>query len=322
MNPFAITPSKHQAPSRLFMNKLFSLLLAVVAILPSVARAEAPLRVVTTIPVFADLAQRVGGDRVVAESLSKGYQDPHFVETKPNLMITLNRADLLIHVGLELEIGWLPPLVTGSRNDRIIPGQMGNLDCSQFIDLLDTPTTKVDRGQGDIHPMGNPHYWLPPANAVRIAKGITERLKQLRPADATTFDANFKKFVDEVKMRAPAWTEMAKPLAGAKVVTYHKSWTYVSRWLKLDEVGYIENKPGIPPSPDHLAQLIVTMRSAAVKLVVVEDFYNRAIADDVAAKAGARVVSAPADVGATPEIKSYFDLVDVLLKDLNAGMKG
>lgn len=303
------------------MNKLLALLAFAVSLLPGLARADAPLRVVTTIPVFADLAQRVGGDRVVAESLSKGYQDPHFVETKPSLMITLNRADLLVHVGLELEIGWLPPLVTGSRNERILPGQPGNLDCSQFIDLLDTPTTKVDRGQGDIHPMGNPHYWIPPANAVCIAKGITERLKQLRPADAALFDANFKKFVDEVKVRAGTWSELAKPLVGAKVVTYHKSWSYVSKWLKLDEVGYIENKPGIPPSPDHLAQLIVTMRGSAVRLVIVEDFYNRAIADDVAAKSGARVVSAPSDVGATPEIKSYFDLVDALLKDLNAGMK-
>ena len=297
------------------------LILLAALLVPAVARADEPLRVVTSIQTFADLAKRVGGDKVVVESLSHGYQDPHFVEAKPNLMLTLNKADLLIHVGLELEIGWLPPLVTGSRNDKIMPGQPGNLDCSQFIKLLDVPITKVDRSQGDIHPMGNPHYWIPPANAVSIAKGITERLKQMRPADAAYFDAQFQKFVAELKTHVPAWEAAAKPLAGQKVVTYHKSWSYVSAWLKLDEIGYIENKPGIPPSPDHLAQLITQMKSQGVKLLIVEDFYNRAIADDVAQKSGAHVVSAPSDVGAKPEIKSYFDLVDALLAAMNAGLK-
>jgi zinc/manganese transport system substrate-binding protein len=280
------------------------------------ASAEEPLRVVTTIETFADLARRVGGDKVQVETLSHGYQDPHFVEAKPNLMVALNRADLLVRVGLELEIGWLPPLVLGSRNEKLQPGQPGDLDCSVFIDLLDVPATKVDRSQGDIHPMGNPHYWLPPANAVRIAKGISERLAQLRPADRDYFAQHFQQFVTELKTHVPAWEAKTKPLAGTKVVTYHKSWSYVSKWLKLEEVGYVENRPGIPPSPDHLAELIVMMRQQKVPLVIVEDFYNRSIADEVADKAGARVVSAPSDVGAKPNIKSYFDLVDALLKAL------
>src|SRR5438094_5939749 len=129
------------------------------------AQAEEKLRVVTTIETFADLARAVGGDKVTVDSLSHGYQDPHFVEAKPNLMVVLNRADLLVHVGLELEIGWLPPLVLGSRNDKIGIGQSGDLDASLFIDVLDIPLTKVDRSQGDIHPRGNPHYWIPPVNA-------------------------------------------------------------------------------------------------------------------------------------------------------------
>jgi zinc/manganese transport system substrate-binding protein len=282
----------------------------------SVAKAEEPLRVVASIETFADLAKRVGGDRVTVETLSHGYQDPHFVEAKPNLMVALNRADLLLRVGLDLEIGWLPPLVLGSRNERLQPGQLGDLDCSQFIDVLDVPTTKVDRSQGDIHPMGNPHYWLPPVNAVRIAKGISERLSALRPGDREYFAQRFATFVTELKSHAAAWDAKAKPLAGTKVVTYHKSWSYVSKWLKLDEVGYIENRPGIPPSPDHLAQLIVTMREQKVPLILVEDFYNRSIADEVGEKSNARVVSAPSDVGAKPSIKTYFDLVDALLKSL------
>ncbi|MBK7860899.1 MAG: zinc ABC transporter substrate-binding protein [Archangiaceae bacterium] len=287
------------------------------AVLSTAALADEPLHVVTTIETFADLARRVGGDKVQVETLSHGYQDPHFVEARPNLMVTLHQADLLVRVGMDLEIGWLPPLVNGSRNDRVQRGQAGDLDCSQFIDPLDVPTAKVDRSQGDIHPMGNPHYWLPPVNAVRIAKGISGRLAQLRPADKAYFDAQLQKFVAELKARAPQWEAQARKLSGVKVVTYHKSWSYVTRWLNLDEQGYIENRPGIAPSPDHLATLIALMKEQKVAKVIVEDFYNRSIADMVAEKAGARVVAAPSDVGARPAIKSYLDLVDALLTELN-----
>jgi zinc/manganese transport system substrate-binding protein len=291
-------------------------LLVLCAVASLTARAEEPLRVVTSIETFADLARRVGGDRVVVESLSHGYQDPHFVEAKPNLMVVLNRADLLVRVGLDLEIGWLPLLVQGSRNDRLQPGQPGDLDVSTLIDVLDVPQVKVSRAMGDIHPAGNPHYWIPPVNAVRIAKGLAERFKQLRPGDAAVFDAQFQRLLAEVKARAPAWEAAARPLAGRKVVTYHRSWVYVSRWLKLDEVGYVENKPGVPPSPDHLAELIVLMRSQGVKSILVEDFYNRSVAEMVAEKADAKVLAMPSDVGARPDVKTYFELVDAVLAQL------
>jgi zinc/manganese transport system substrate-binding protein len=285
----------------------------------STARAEEPLKVVTSIETFADLARRVGGDKVKVDSISHGYQDPHFVEAKPNLMVVLHQADLLVFVGMDLEVGWLPNLVLGSRNEKINRGQPGSLDCSTLIDPLDVPTAKVDRSQGDIHPTGNPHYWIPPVNAVRIAKGITARLSQLRPENREYFDARFAQFVTELKAKAAGWEATAKPLEGTKIVTYHKSFSYVSKWLKLEEQGYIENRPGIPPSPDHLAKLIVMMRANKVKLVVVEDFYNRAIADNVAEKAGATVVAAPSDVGAHKDVTSYFDLVDALLAGLKTG---
>jgi len=295
------------------MFRTLSLLLLGMA---SPAAAQEKLQVVTTIETFADLARRVGGDRVEVQNLSNGYQDPHFVEAKPNLMVVLNRADVLVRVGLELEIGWLPPLVVGSRNERIQRGQPGDLDLSTVIEPLDVPTTKIDRSQGDIHPMGNPHYWLPPVNAVRCAKGIRDRLEQLRPQDKAYFEAQFKQFVDELKAKATKWEAMAKPLSGLKIVTYHKSWSYVSKWLHLDEVGYIENRPGIPPSPAHLAQLVQTMRTERVKVILIEVFYNRSIAESVADKTGARVVPSPSDVGATPAIKTYFDLVEAFLKGL------
>lgn len=295
------------------MKHTYSFLLLLSATGPIASRADEPLRVVTSIETFADLARRVGGDKVSVESLSRGYQDPHFVEAKPNLMVVLNRAHLLARVGLDLEIGWLPLLVQGARNERIQPGQPGDLDVSTLIDVQDVPLVKVSRAMGDIHPAGNPHYWIPPVNAVRIAKGLAERLKQLRPADAAFFDAQFQKFLAEVKARAPAWEAAAKAMAGRKVVTYHRSWVYVSRWLKLDEVGYVENKPGVPPSPDHLADLIVLMRAQGVKTIIVESFYNRSVAETVAEKAEAKVLAMPSDVGARPEVKSYFDLVDAVL---------
>jgi zinc/manganese transport system substrate-binding protein len=295
---------------------LRSTLSLLLLLLPFGASAE-PLKVVTTIETFADLARRVGGDKVTVESLARGYQDPHFVEAKPNLMVVLNRADLLVRVGLDLEIGWLPLLTQGSRNGRILPGQPGDLDASTLVEVLDVPQVKLTRAMGDVHPAGNPHYWIPPVNAVRIAKGLAERFKQLRPADAATFEAGFQAFLGEVKARAPAWDALAKPLAGRKVVTYHRSWAYVTRWLELEEVGTVENKPGVPPSPDHLATLIVLMRTRGVKDVLVEDFYNRSVAETVADKAQGRVLAMPSDVGARPDVKSWFDLVDAVLAQLS-----
>jgi len=299
------------------MKQFWILFLLCAGLAPQRALAEQPLKVVATIETLADLARRVGGDKVSVESLTHGYQDPHYVEPKPSLVIALNRADLLVRVGLDLEIGWLPILVTESRNDRIQLGQPGDLDASTFVEVLDVPTTQVTRAMGDIHPKGNPHFWIPPVNAVRIAKGIAERLKQLRPADRDYFQAQFEKFLSEIKRRAPEWEARARPLAGMKIVTYHKSWTYVSKWLKLEEVGYVEIKPGIPPSPDHLLRLVTLIKSEKVSALLMEDYYNKGIAQEVASQTGAKLVPMPSDVGARPEIRTYFDLVDAVLRNLD-----
>src|ERR1700720_4052439 len=168
----------------------------------------AVLQVVSSIPTLGSLAKEVGGDRVHVESLAKGYQDPHFVEPKPNLMLVLNRADLLLHVGLELEIGWLPPLVLGSRNPKNHLGELGNLDCSRAIPVLDVPTTKVDRSMGDIHPQGNPHYWLPPGNARIIAGEIAQRLSQLDRDGAAAYQKNLAAFEAKVDASAARWKPM------------------------------------------------------------------------------------------------------------------
>jgi zinc/manganese transport system substrate-binding protein len=279
----------------------------------------AALHVVSSIPTLGSLAKEVGGSRVEVESLGKGYQDPHFIEPKPSLMLVLNRADLLLHVGLELEIGWLPPLVLGSRNPKIQAGELGNLDCSRAIPVLDVPTTKVDRSMGDIHPQGNPHYWLPPANAKIIAREIAQRLEQLDPPGQAEYEKNLAAFNAKADAKAKEWAPRTAKLKGVKVVTYHKSWSYVSQWLGLEEIGYVEPKPGIPPDPQHLARLIGAMKQQGAKLLLAEDFYNKGVASLVAEKAGAKLLTLPTDVGATPQIKDWLSLVEAVLAALSSG---
>jgi len=293
---------------------LFALLVLGIALVPRAAAAK--VNVVTSIETIADLARKGGGVRVEVKSLSRGYMDPHFVEPKPSLVIDLNRADLLVHVGLELEVGWLPPLVLGARNAKIQLGQPGNLDASVGIPILDVPQTKIDRSMGDIHPQGNPHYWVPPGNALIIAREIAERLKAIDPAGAAGYEARLAKFDAELARHRGEWEKRAAALRGTKVVTYHKSWSYVSSWLGLQEVGDVEPKPGIPAPPSHIAQLIGLMRRENVKLILMESFYPRNTVDLVADKAGARAVVLPSDVGATPAIKDYFDLVDAVIQKL------
>ena len=284
------------------------------------ARAES-VRVVTSIETFADLARAVGGANVSVESLARGYQDPHFVEAKPNLLVPLSKADLLVYAGLDLEIGWLPPLVVGSRNARIQAGAKGNLGASTAIEVLDVPAGKVDRAQGDIHPRGNPHYWLPPVNALKVAKEIAARLKELDPGHGADYDGNLQKLGALLKAKSADWSRKAAVLRGLKVVPYHKSWTYVSDWLGLREIGYVELKPGIPPDPKHLAELILRMKAESVRVLIIESFYNRGIAGQVADSAGAKMLVLPSDVGATAKIRSYPDLVDAVLDALVAGTK-
>src|SRR5215510_583636 len=244
------------------------------------ARAEAKLRVAASIEVLADLSRQVGGDRIEVTSLSRGYQDPHFVEAKPSLVLALNRADALVQVGLDLEIGWLPPLVQQSRNARIQRGQPGNIDASSAIKPEDIPNVPSDqlRALGDIHPLGNPHYWIPPKNARAIARLIADRLTALDAGGAATYKAELARFEARLTAKEKEWEAAGAPLRGTKIVTYHKSWSYVSRWLGLEEVGTIEPKPGIPPTASHTAQLVELMKKSGVRLVVVESFYPSTMA--------------------------------------------
>jgi len=301
------------------MRRSFKIVIAVViAVVVSGARAEAKLRVVASIETLADLTRQVGGDRVDVTSLSRGYQDPHFVEAKPSLVLALNRADALVYVGLDLEVGWLPPLVQQSRNGRIQRGQAGNIDASSSIRPDDIPAVPSDqlRAMGDIHPLGNPHYWIPPKNARAVARLIAARLTAIDGAGAATYQAELAKFETRLTAKEKQWEAAAASLRGTRIVTFHKSWSYVARWLGLEEIGYIEPKPGVPPAASHTAQLVELMKKSGVKLVIVESFYPNTMARFVADNGHARLISAPSNVGATPAIKTYFDLVDAVIAAL------
>jgi len=303
------------------MRSLMRIIVVAAALLVAFgARAEAKLRVVTSIEVLADLSRQVGGDRLDVTSLSRGYQDPHFVDAKPSLVLALNRADALVHVGLDLEIGWLPPLVQQARNGKIQRGQPGNIDTSSAIHPEDVPNVPSDqmRAMGDIHPLGNPHYWIPPKNARAIARLLAERFTALDAGGAATYKAELARFEAQLAAKEKQWEAAAAPLRGTKIVTYHKSWSYVSRWLGLEEIGYVEPKPGIPPTANHTAQLVELMKKSGVRLVIVESFYPNTMAKFVADNGKARLVSVPSNVGATPAIKTYFDLVDAVI----AALKG
>jgi zinc/manganese transport system substrate-binding protein len=282
------------------------------------------VRVVTSVPDFASIAEEVGGDKVDVVSLAKGYQDPHFVDAKPSYVLLLNKSDLLIYNGLDLEIGWLPVLITGSRNSKISSaGSRGNLDASTVIsNILEVPTTKVDRSMGDIHPFGNPHYMLDPRNGIAVARGIAERLKEIDPENATYYEERLNDFVRRLTAKIKEWDEKLAPYRGTEIVTYHKSWIYFSDWAGFKEVGYIEPKPGIPPSPSHVADLIKSMKQLNVKLVIAESYYPQKTPALVAEKTGAAFLVLPSSVDGREGIKTYFDHFDVIVSEVTSKLEG
>jgi len=297
----------------------FLLVLALVA-----SRAEAKkIKVVSSLQDFASLAETVGGDRVEAFALAKGYQDPHFVEPKPSFILKLHDADLLIVAGLELEIGYLPPLLDQARNEAIRPPNgKGYLDASVGCDILEKPTTQVTRAMGDVHPYGNPHYWLDPANGRVIARAIAARLTQLDPTGRETYEKNLAAFEARLKEAEGRWAAKLAPYGGAKVVTYHNSWPNFARYFKLDVVDFLEPKPGIPPTPQHNLEVINKMRELKVPAILMEVYFDRKTPDFIASKTGAKVVVLTPSVGGEPSAKDYISLfdtdLDILIKSLPA----
>ena len=304
------------------MKTILTLLLALSS---ASSASSAVLNVVTTTEDLAAIAREVGGDKVNVVSLSRGYQDPHFVDAKPSYLIKLSRADLFIQVGKELEVGWVPPLITNSRNEKIQPAAPGNLDASQDVSILELPTGQVSRAQGDVHPYGNPHYWLDPENGLKMADEIADRLAQLDAADAAAFkdrDATFKKKLTDA---IAGWKKRAEAigLTGMPVVTYHRSWTYFAKAYGLEVVDFVEPRPGVPPSPAHVHDLEHLMSERKIKLLLVEPFYDVKLPEKIAAETGAKLVVLGPSVGWKSGVDTYFDLfekdLDLLAKALEGG---
>jgi zinc/manganese transport system substrate-binding protein len=284
----------------------------IVALLAAACTCQAAgkLNVISATEDPAAIAAEVGGDRITVESIAKGYQDPHFVEPKPSFLLKLQKADLLLLVGLQLEIGWLPPLITQSRNAKIQEGANGYLDLSRFCEILEIPTVQVTRAMGDVHPLGNPHYWLNPENGRRIAKALQTKFSELRPDDTAYFaqrEADFEKRLTEAEKR---WDAQMAPYRGRKVITYHRSWPNFCERFGLVVVDYVEPKPGIPPTPSHTLEVINTMKRENIKLVLVEPYFDLRTPDSIARAVGGSVAMLMPSVGGNKEITDYFKLFD------------
>jgi zinc/manganese transport system substrate-binding protein len=290
--------------------QFFGFALSAIVLATSPAFAQGKLNVIATTEDLASIGREIGGDRISIESIARGYQDPHFVEAKPSFILKLQKADLLIVVGRELEIGWLPPLITQSRNSKVQPGADGYLDASLQVEILEVPTGQITRAMGDVHPLGNPHYWLDPENGKRIGKEIADKLSQLRPNDRAFFEQQLASFSSRIDEGEKRWLAMMAPYKGTKVVTYHRSFPNFAKRFGLDIIGYVEPRPGIPPTPQHTLDLINEMKRQNVKIVMVEPYFDLKTPNAIGRDTGAEVLVMPPSVGGVKEVPDYFKLFD------------
>jgi len=281
-----------------------------VLLTPVPALAQSKLNVMTTTEDLAAIAREVGGDHITVDSMAKGYQDPHFVEAKPSFILKLQKADVLISVGRELEIGWLPPLIQQSRNAKIQVGAQGYLDASLGATILEIPNGNITRAMGDVHPLGNPHYWMDPENGKRIAKEIADKLSELRSGDSAFYQQQLTSFTTRLDAAEKRWLAQMAPYKGTKMVTYHRSFPNFAERFGLDIVGYVEPRPGIPPTPQHTLDLINEMKRQNVKLVLVEPYFDMKTPIAIGRETGAQVLVMPPSVGGTKDVPDYFKLFD------------
>jgi zinc/manganese transport system substrate-binding protein len=285
------------------------------------ASAQSKLNVIATTEDLASIAAEVGGDHITVESIAKGYQDPHFVEAKPSFILKLQKADILILVGRELEIGWLPVLINQSRNAKIQQGAPGYLDASLQAQILDVPNGQVTRAEGDVHPLGNPHYWMDPENGKIIAKEIFDTLVKMRPNERSYYEPRLNDFVNRVSAAEKRWLDMMAPYKGTKVVTYHRSFSNFADRFGLNIVGYVEPKPGIPPTPQHTLDLMNQMKKDNVKIVLVEPYFDAKTPNAIGRETGAEVLVMPPSVGGTKDVPDYIKLFDSNINMLVTAIK-
>jgi zinc/manganese transport system substrate-binding protein len=304
------------------MNTIRKLLHCVIAplLLLSPLIAQAKLNVVATLPDFGSLAREVGGDKIDLVVLAKPTEDPHFVDARPSFVVSLRNADVLIDGGAELELGWLPPLLQNARNPKIEVGKPGRVQASQGIRLMNVPTS-VTRAAGDVHALGNPHFCVDPIIAKAIAQHIAKSFAAVDPPNASFYDANYTKFEATINAKLQGWGAIMQTLQGEHIVAYHDSWPYFAHRFGVDIDVFLEPKPGIPPSPSHLTDVIQKMKEYHIKAIIVEPYHDRRIAEKVARSTNAKVIDFSQFPGGIPGTDDYVSLIDQLVKRLADALK-
>ncbi|MEW6685810.1 MAG: metal ABC transporter substrate-binding protein [Candidatus Edwardsbacteria bacterium] len=289
-------------------NKL-SLALMMGYLLPGLVLATDKLEVVTATSDLADFVKAVGGDKVKVVSLSNGSQDPHFIEPRPSMVMQVKKADVLVRIGMDLDL-WVQSLIEASRNSKVMYGGPGYLDASRKIEKLEVPTGKIDASMGDIHLYGNPHYWLDPENAKPILGSIVKKLCEMLPSESEYFNKNYEEYLRILDSAIAKWEEEMKPYAGAKIVTYHNSWPYFTKRFRLEIIGCVEPKPGIPPTPSHIVSLVKKIKEEKVKVIIMEPYFNLKVTEKIAKDSGAKVVVLPPSVGGIQGANTYLHLFE------------
>ena len=282
--------------------------------------ADAKIKVVATLPDFASLAREIGGDKIEVSAMAKPTEDSHFVDARPSFVVQLRDADVLIDGGAELELGWLPPLLQNARNPKLEIGKPGRVQASQGVRLMNVPAN-VTRAAGDVHALGNPHFMTDPIIAKTVAQHIAQSFAAVDAPNAAFYDANYKKFEATINAKLQEWGAAMLPFKGQSVVAYHDSWVYFAHRFGLNIDIFLEPKPGIPPSPSHLAEVIEKIKAQKIKAIIVEPFHDRKIAEKVASSTGAKVVDFAQYPGALPGTDSYVKLIDTLVSRLAAALK-
>jgi ABC-type Zn uptake system ZnuABC Zn-binding protein ZnuA len=278
------------------------------------------IKVVTTLTDLKSITELIGGDKVSVSSIATGYQNPHFVDPKPSYIISLSNADMFVTIGLDLEAGWSPQLLTSSRNTKIQKGDEGYVDASEGIALFQVPTA-ANRAEGDIHIFGNPHYWLDPLNGKIIARNIANGLERVDPSNKATYEANLETFNKNIDAKMKDWQAKMAPLKGAKIIAYHNEWVYFEKRFGLEIVDFMEPKPGIPPTPSQLVKVINEIKSDNIKLIITSPYFSTSSSDVVAKQTGVKVLTLATSTGAFSSVNNYFDVFDYDINQITAALK-
>lgn len=278
------------------------------------------INVVTTTTDLKSITELIGADKVDVSSIATGFQNPHFVDPKPSFIIKLSKADMFVTVGLDLETGWSPQLLSSSRNPKIQKGSNGYVDASAGVTLLQVPSS-INRGEGDIHIYGNPHYWLDPVNGKQIAKNICDGLGKISPENRAFFETNLKSFNSKIDLKLKEWITKMSPFKGVKIIAYHNEWCYFEQRFGLIIADFMEPKPGIPPTPSQLVKIISEVKSNTIKVIISSPYFTTSSSDVVSKQTGAKTIILATSVGAFDIIKDYFALFDYNIDKLVQGFK-